>query len=180
MQLQPSKSWQESYLGLTLITLLLISLLVAGCGDNTPTPTVPPADPTATPTLATSPTSAATNPAATATSATGTTAANGTTSAVTFSTPSSSETPPPGAVRGADGRFYYIVDPILPFYKANGWLGLPLGGMREARPNGYDWDGVYQNFQRGRVEAHRDKEGKYSVELGLVNQELLKLKGQGR
>ena len=49
--------------------------------------------------------------------------------------------------------------------------------MREARPDGFNWDGLYQNFQRGRVEAHRGNDGKYSIELGLVNQELLKLKG---
>jgi hypothetical protein len=48
--------------------------------------------------------------------------------------------------------------------------------VKPGRPAGYNWDGLYQNFQRGRVEAHRSQDGKYTLVLGLVNQELLDLK----
>lgn len=181
MQLKQQKQWlgQKRYPAFLIITVLLMVFLAA-CGDNTPTPAGTPTTPATTPTAATSPTPV-TSPTLAATTAAGTGTATGSnTSAVTVNTPASTDTPPPGAMRGTDGRFYYIVDPILPFYQANSWLGLPLGGMREARPDGYNWEGVYQNFQRGRVEAHRNGEGKYSLELGLVNQELVTLKGQSR
>jgi hypothetical protein len=160
--------------GLLLATGSLLALLVSACGDNTPTPTI--ILPTPIPTTVI-PTGSATvevvtippvnTPGATVT-------VSGSTGSTTSAATSSSDQA--NTIKGIDGQYYWVIEPIRSFYEANSWLGLPLGGMREARPDGYNWDGVYQNFQRGRVEAHRDPVGKYSLMLGLVNQELLELK----
>jgi hypothetical protein len=157
-----------------IISGLLITLLLAACGDDSPTPAPATTRPAVTTTVAT--TTAPSSPAGALPTANSSTGSSQPATVITTANPN--ETPPPGAIKGGDGKFYYVVEPVLSFYKANPWLGLPLGGMKEARPDGYDWDGLYQNFQRGRVEAHRNKEGAgYSMMLGLVNQELLKLKG---
>lgn len=164
MQTKRKSRKLQSYLYLPgcLLGLLLGSMLT-GCGEASPTAV-------ATPTIA--------NTTLAADTPTPTNQLIITFPAITNSTagPNAPTPPPPGAIKGPDGNYYWIVEPILPFYQANPWLGLPLGGMKQAQPDGYDWEGLYQNFQRGRVEAHINRDGSYTVLLGLVNQELLRLK----
>ena len=87
--------------------------------------------------------------------------------------------PSQNPVKDVSGKAVWVVGAIRDFYNSNIWLGIPLGPECNARSQGgFNFDGSYQYFERGRVEKHTSSLGVNTIMLGLIGQELLAAQGQ--